>query len=101
MYGWLWRHTPGPVWARVILALVVVFGVVYVCFEHFFPWLSPRLPFNELTVDDFNPSDAPSPGTGRTEMPGEDVDQGSANLPGPSELPGEDVEGGEDGAIEG
>ncbi|MDR3107385.1 MAG: hypothetical protein LBU05_04205 [Bifidobacteriaceae bacterium] len=52
MYGWLWRHTPGPWWAKTILFTAVVAAVVAICFTTFFPWVSPLLPFNHVTVGD-------------------------------------------------
>ena len=35
MYGWIWRHLPGPAWFKAIeaLALTVLF-----LFEVVFPW---------------------------------------------------------------
>ena len=32
MYGWLWRHLPGPVGVRVLLALVLAAAVLAACF---------------------------------------------------------------------
>jgi hypothetical protein len=40
--------------------LLLVLAVVYVCFEHFYPWLSQVLPFNELTVEN-GPTGTPTP----------------------------------------
>jgi hypothetical protein len=49
MYGWIWRHLPGPVAVRVMLALVLVCGVVALLFFVIFPWLEPLMPFNGVT----------------------------------------------------
>lgn len=38
MYGWIWRHLPGPTWLRAIEALVLVAAVVLLLFEVVFPW---------------------------------------------------------------
>lgn len=50
MYGWLWRHLPGPTSVRLLLLLVMAFGVLAVCYVWFFPWLAPHMPFNGITV---------------------------------------------------
>lgn len=51
MYGWIWRHLPGPWPAKAVLSVVLVLAVVAVLFTFVFPWLEPRLPFNGVTVD--------------------------------------------------
>lgn len=51
MYGWLWRHLPGPVVVRVLLTLVLLTLVVVALFGWVFPWLQPQLPFTDVTVD--------------------------------------------------
>jgi hypothetical protein len=51
MYGWLWRHLPGPTPVRALIALVLFLAVVAVLFLWVFPWLEPRLPFTRVTVD--------------------------------------------------
>jgi hypothetical protein len=51
MYGWLWRHLPGPTWVRALIALALFVGAVAVLFLWVFPWLEPRLPFTNVTVD--------------------------------------------------
>jgi hypothetical protein len=50
MYGWIWRHLPGPVGVRVALAVVLVFGVIALLFFVIFPVLDPLLPFNDVTA---------------------------------------------------
>jgi len=50
MYGWLWRHLPGPVALRVALAVVLVCAVVALLFFVIFPWADPLLPFNNVTT---------------------------------------------------
>lgn len=52
MYGFLWRILPGPTPVKVALALLLFALVVVVLFQWVFPWLSPRLPFSDVTVDD-------------------------------------------------
>ena len=51
MYTWLWRHLPGPTAARIALALLLFVAVVAVLFLWVFPWIEPRLPFTDVTVD--------------------------------------------------
>jgi hypothetical protein len=50
MYGWLWRHLPGPVAAKALIALVLVAGVVALLMFVIFPWVEPLLPFNDVSV---------------------------------------------------
>ena len=52
MYGWLWRHLPGPPAVRVVIALLIFAAVVAVLFVWVFPWVEPRLPFTDVTVDE-------------------------------------------------
>ena len=50
LYGWLWRHLPGNRVTRVVLLVVAAAAVVVLLFGLVFPWLEPRLPFNQVTV---------------------------------------------------
>ena len=49
-YGWLWRHLPGAWPARVAILAVAAAVVVVLLFAVVFPWVEPRLPFNQVTV---------------------------------------------------
>jgi hypothetical protein len=51
MYGWIWRRLPGPFALRAFYALVLIVAVVALLFTVVFPWLEPRLPFTDVTVD--------------------------------------------------
>jgi len=51
MYGWIWRHLPGPLALRIVTALVLVAGAVAMLFFVIFPWLEPMLPFNDVAVN--------------------------------------------------
>jgi len=51
MYGWLWRHLPGPRAVRITILVVLAAAVVAVCFLWLFPALAPLLPFNDITVE--------------------------------------------------
>ena len=50
IYGWLWRRLPGSWPARVAILAVLAAVVVVVLFAVVFPWVEPRLPFNQVTV---------------------------------------------------
>ncbi|MGI8312116.1 hypothetical protein [Saccharopolyspora hattusasensis] len=50
MYGWIWRHLPGPVGAKLALAVVLFLGVVALLLFVVFPCLDPLLPFNKVSV---------------------------------------------------
>ena len=50
VYGWLWRHLPGPLPAKVVSATLLALAVVAVCFLWVFPAVAPHMPFNDGTV---------------------------------------------------
>lgn len=50
MYGWIFRHLPGPVWLKVILSLALIAAVLAALVTWVFPWLSHFSPFNASTV---------------------------------------------------
>ncbi len=56
MYGWLWRHLPGPWFARLGELLVLLVGILALLFYVVFPAVDPHLPFNEVTVQQPSPS---------------------------------------------
>ena len=51
MYGWIWRHLPGPTPVRVVTAVLLVAAVVVVLFGWGFHYLAPYMPFNDGTVN--------------------------------------------------
>ncbi|WP_439662453.1 hypothetical protein ACSHWB_13945 [Lentzea sp. HUAS TT2] len=51
MYGWIWRHLPGPLFLRVIEAVVLVVAIVGLLMFVVFPWAEPKLPFNNVTTE--------------------------------------------------
>ncbi len=55
MYGWLWRRLPDPPLLRWFLAGLVLVGTIAVLFGVVFPWVEPRLPFTDVTVDPSTP----------------------------------------------
>ncbi len=60
MYGWLWRHLPGPWPVRVLACLALALGVVALLFTVVFPWAEPRLPFTDVTVTPTAPASTPA-----------------------------------------
>ncbi|MGW6129008.1 hypothetical protein ACWFNE_03165 [Cellulomonas sp. NPDC055163] len=50
MYGWLWRHLPGPVPVRVVILTAAALAVLAACFLWVFPAIAPFMPFNDTTV---------------------------------------------------
>jgi hypothetical protein len=51
MYGWIWRHLPGGTASKAAISLVLVLAVCALLLLVVFPWVEPRLPFNDVTVD--------------------------------------------------
>ena len=51
MYGWIWRHLPGPTAVRALLALVLVAAVSALLLFVVFPHVEPHVPFADVTVD--------------------------------------------------
>lgn len=50
MYGWLWRHLPGPTTMRILIAAVLLTVAVVASFRWFFPWLEDTLNLDNVTV---------------------------------------------------
>lgn len=50
MYGWIFRHLPGPTWLKVFWTLLLLAGVVFVLFEWVYPWFNDT--FFDTTVAD-------------------------------------------------
>jgi hypothetical protein len=51
MYGWIWRHIPGPMAIRVVVAMALAVGVMALLMFVIFPWAEPLLPFNNVTTE--------------------------------------------------
>jgi len=51
MYVWIWRKLPGGIPGKIVGSLALVAAVVVLLFLAVFPWVSPKLPFNHVTVD--------------------------------------------------
>lgn len=50
MYGWIWRHLPGPVALRLLQALVLLVAVLALLLLVVFPWVEGRLPYSDVTT---------------------------------------------------
>lgn len=50
MYAAIWRILPGPRWAKVLEATVIVIVVLAVCVEWLFPWIAATFIQTESTV---------------------------------------------------
>ena len=50
MYAWIWRSLPGGTRSKALLATALALAVVALLLFVVFPWVEPRLPFNEVTV---------------------------------------------------
>ncbi|MDR6939545.1 hypothetical protein [Arcanobacterium hippocoleae] len=51
MYGFIWRHLPGPTWLKFIEALIMIVGIVAFLFFYGFPWISENTNLGSVTVD--------------------------------------------------
>ncbi len=60
MYGWVWRRLPGPFAVRALIGLLLLALVVVLLFAWVFPWLEPRLPFNDVTVETMGAASTPA-----------------------------------------
>jgi len=50
MYAWLFRHLPGPLWARILLTVLLLAAVIVALFGWVFPAIAPHMPFNDGLV---------------------------------------------------
>ena len=76
MYGFLWRHLPGPWPVRAIESLALLVGAVALLFYVVFPAVDPHLPFNDVTVNSPTtiitvppPTSSPTPAPTTTAQP--------------------------------
>jgi hypothetical protein len=51
VYGWIWRILPGGLPGKILGSVILAGIVVAVLLFVVFPWAEPRLPFNEVTVN--------------------------------------------------
>lgn len=76
MYGFLWRHLPGPWPVRLVESLALLVGAVALLFYVVFPAVDPHLPFNDVTVNSPTtiitvppPTSSPTPAPTTTAQP--------------------------------
>jgi hypothetical protein len=51
VYVWIWRKLPGGRPGKLAGSAILVLAVVALLFLVVFPYVEPRLPFNDVTVD--------------------------------------------------
>jgi hypothetical protein len=51
VYTWIWRNLPGGLPGKIIGSTLLVAAVVALLLFVVFPWLEPRLPFDDVTVN--------------------------------------------------
>lgn len=51
MYVWIWRKLPGNLGGKLAGSLVLLAGTLAVLVFVIFPYVEPRLPFNNVNVD--------------------------------------------------
>ena len=52
MYAWIFRHLPGPLWVRILLAILLILAVVLALMQWVFPWLAEYSPLSpDVTMD--------------------------------------------------
>lgn len=59
MYGWIFKHLPGPTWLKIIEAIIIVLAIAYALLEWGFPWLHENYDIVDNTVN--GPSISPTP----------------------------------------
>ena len=52
MYAFLWRLLPGPLWLRILLAVILVALVLLLLVMFVFPWLNTFFNSYEVTVEE-------------------------------------------------
>jgi hypothetical protein len=50
MYGWIWRRLPGGLAGKLAGCALLLVAALALLFWVVFPWVEPRLPFNDVTV---------------------------------------------------
>lgn len=52
MYGWIFRHLPGPLPLRIVFAVALIAAVVMLLFTVVFPWVQEYSPLQgSVTVE--------------------------------------------------
>ncbi len=50
MYGWIFRHLPGPLWLRILASLALIAGALVLMVQFLFPWMSGFTAFTDSTI---------------------------------------------------
>ena len=50
MFGWIFRHLPGPAWLKTIEAILLIVLVIAVLFQWVFPWFQSTYIDGNVTV---------------------------------------------------
>ena len=50
MYGWIFRHLPGPLWLRILTTLVMIAAALVLMVQFLFPWMSQFTQFTDSTI---------------------------------------------------
>lgn len=50
MYGWIWRHLPGPFLVKLLIVIALLVGIFFLLMEVIFPQISLLMPYNEVAV---------------------------------------------------
>ncbi|HEU0131251.1 MAG TPA: hypothetical protein VFQ85_09715 [Mycobacteriales bacterium] len=59
MYVWIWRHLPFGLPGKIAGSLLLLAAACAVLFLVVFPWVEPRVPFNQVTVPHGSPTATP------------------------------------------
>lgn len=51
MYSWIWRKLPGSFYIKLAEVTFLILAVTALLLFVVFPWVEPRLPFNNVTVN--------------------------------------------------
>lgn len=54
MYGWIWRHLPGPWPVRLLTSLVLIAATALILMQWVFPAVAPYVPLYDETVSPSN-----------------------------------------------
>ncbi|WP_197497079.1 hypothetical protein [Arthrobacter sp. B6] len=50
MYGWIFRHLPGPLWLRIFTSVVLVCAALVLMVQFLFPWMSTFTQLTDSTI---------------------------------------------------
>jgi hypothetical protein len=54
MYGWIFRHLPGPLWLRIVTSVLLVACALVLMVQFLFPWISEYTQFTDSTIGSVN-----------------------------------------------